>query len=145
MKKMPSSSPPHPAQESLASSHSSEKEEEKPAADDTITASDLEKQAEGQETPSDAVENHHANVSSSPSPLPADVPPFDWDDFETRYERALREADEAEREILKEAESLSKVYILPCSILCAMLSRGRQTVFTDMQVLSSLGRQRLSP
>ncbi|QUC18467.1 uncharacterized protein UV8b_02708 [Ustilaginoidea virens] len=105
---MPSSSPPHPAQESLASSHSSEKEEEKPAADDTITASDLEKQAEGQETPSDAVENHHANVSSSPSPLPADVPPFDWDDFETRYERALREADEAEREILKEAESLSK-------------------------------------
>lgn len=37
------------------------------------------------------------------------LPDFDWEDFEARYERALEDADEHEREILKEAESLSKV------------------------------------
>lgn len=40
---------------------------------------------------------------------PGILGPFDWDDFEARYEKALVEADEQEREILKEAESLAKV------------------------------------
>jgi uncharacterized protein YeaO (DUF488 family) len=35
--------------------------------------------------------------------------PFDWEDFEARYEKALQEADENERGILREAESLAKV------------------------------------
>lgn len=47
-------------------------------------------------------------VSSTPS-SPGAPSPFDWDDFERRYEEALREADEKEREILREAESLSRV------------------------------------
>ena len=46
--------------------------------------------------------------SDTPS-TPGHLLPFDWDDFEARYEAALREADENEREILKEADSLSKV------------------------------------
>ncbi|KAK0383967.1 hypothetical protein NLU13_8056 [Sarocladium strictum] len=38
------------------------------------------------------------------------LPDFDWEDFEARYERALEDADDHEREILKEAESLSKYF-----------------------------------
>lgn len=46
-----------------------------------------------------------ASTQSSPS-----VPePYDWEEFERRYEEALREANEHEREILKEADGLSKV------------------------------------
>ncbi|GJN70367.1 hypothetical protein PLICBS_004422 [Purpureocillium lilacinum] len=47
--------------------------------------------------------------SDTPS-TPGHLLPFDWDDFEARYEAALREADENEREILKEADSLSKYF-----------------------------------
>ncbi|KAL6862979.1 hypothetical protein ACO1O0_003222 [Amphichorda felina] len=47
-----------------------------------------------------------ASIQSSPS-----VPePYDWDDFERRYEEALREANDHEREILKEAEGLSRYF-----------------------------------
>lgn len=38
--------------------------------------------------------------------------PYDWEGFERRYEEALREADEHEREILKEAENLSRVRLV---------------------------------
>ncbi|PTB68826.1 hypothetical protein BBK36DRAFT_154605 [Trichoderma citrinoviride] len=41
---------------------------------------------------------------------PGLLAPFDWEDFEARYEKALVEADEHEREILKEAESLAKYF-----------------------------------
>ena len=44
-------------------------------------------------------------------PSPEELSSFDWDDFERRYEQALRDADAREREILKESESLSKVRI----------------------------------
>lgn len=47
------------------------------------------------------------------NPDPPDTPgvlePFNWDEFEARYEAALQEADEREQEILKEADALSKV------------------------------------
>jgi hypothetical protein len=46
-----------------------------------------------------------ASRQSSPS-VP---PPYDWDDFERRYEEALRETDAHEREVLKEADNLSRV------------------------------------
>ncbi|KAG4293926.1 hypothetical protein FPRO06_00511 [Fusarium proliferatum] len=46
------------------------------------------------------------------NPDPPDTPgvlePFNWDEFEARYEAALQEADEREQEILKEADALSK-------------------------------------
>ena len=48
------------------------------------------------------------NGRDTPS-TPGQLADFDWDDFEARYERALQEADEHEREILQEAQSLSKV------------------------------------
>ncbi|UNI23451.1 hypothetical protein JDV02_009269 [Purpureocillium takamizusanense] len=59
-------------------------------------------------TPEPSHEQQGAD-SESPS-TPGHLPPFDWEDFEARYEAALREADDSEREILKEAESLSKYF-----------------------------------
>ncbi|KND91233.1 hypothetical protein TOPH_03981 [Tolypocladium ophioglossoides CBS 100239] len=59
-------------------------------------------------TPEPQVDQQSAD-SDTPS-TPGHLAPFDWDDFEARYEKALHETDEHEREILKEAESLSKVY-----------------------------------
>ncbi|KAL6358860.1 hypothetical protein LRP88_09053 [Fusarium phalaenopsidis] len=49
-------------------------------------------------------------ANSDPPDTPGVLDPFDWDEFEARYESALRDADEHEREILKEAEALSKYF-----------------------------------
>lgn len=46
--------------------------------------------------------------SDTPS-TPGQLSSFDWDVFEARYEAALRAADDREREIVKEAEDLSRV------------------------------------
>lgn len=51
-----------------------------------------------------------APSSNTPS-TPGILAPFDWHDFEARYEKALHDADEHEREILREAENLSKVWL----------------------------------
>ncbi|UKZ65376.1 uncharacterized protein TrAtP1_006570 [Trichoderma atroviride] len=51
-----------------------------------------------------------AERQADAKPPPAVLGPFDWDDFEARYEKALMDADEQEREILKEAESLAKYF-----------------------------------
>lgn len=56
-------------------------------------------------------------ANSDPPDTPGVLEPFDWDEFEARYESALRDADEHEREILKEAEALSKVIL--ASSCCA--------------------------
>lgn len=42
-------------------------------------------------------------------PSPETPPHYDWDEFERRYEQALRGADDKEKEILKEADSLAQV------------------------------------
>lgn len=57
-------------------------------------------------TPDLSAESQNGRLTPNP---PAVLGPFDWDDFEARYEKALMDADEQEREILKEAESLAKV------------------------------------
>jgi hypothetical protein len=44
----------------------------------------------------------------SPS-TPGQLAPFDWDEFEARYEEALSDADREEQELLKEFEDLVKV------------------------------------
>jgi hypothetical protein len=44
----------------------------------------------------------------SPS-TPGHLAPFDWDEFESRYEEALSDADREEQELLKEFEDLVKV------------------------------------
>uniref|UniRef100_A0A8H7N7S2 Uncharacterized protein n=1 Tax=Bionectria ochroleuca TaxID=29856 RepID=A0A8H7N7S2_BIOOC len=52
--------------------------------------------------------------SSSEPEFPEMPPSFDWDDFEKRYEEALREMGQAEQDIFKEAENLSKVSPVSC-------------------------------
>lgn len=48
------------------------------------------------------------NGRDSPS-ASSQLPDFDWEDFEARYERALEDCDEHEREVLRDAEDLGKV------------------------------------
>jgi hypothetical protein len=57
-------------------------------------------------TPESLAEQQNGRLTPN---TPAVLGPFDWDDFEARYEKALVEADEQEREVLKEAENLAKV------------------------------------
>ncbi|OHW90725.1 hypothetical protein CSPAE12_10652 [Colletotrichum incanum] len=49
------------------------------------------------------------NNSNTPS-TPGVFPSFDWEEFEGRYEKALAEADEKERELLLEFDSLVKYF-----------------------------------
>lgn len=51
-------------------------------------------------------EGPDSDAASTPGPLA----PYDWADFEVRYDMALREADVHERDILKEAQSLSTYF-----------------------------------
>lgn len=53
----------------------------------------------------------HGGKDEAPStpPSPETPPHYDWDEFERRYEQALRGADEKEKDILKEADSLAQV------------------------------------
>ncbi|KAL2201807.1 hypothetical protein CC79DRAFT_185612 [Sarocladium strictum] len=57
----------------------------------------------------DMLMSQRQNGRDTPSTT-SQLPDFDWEDFEARYERALEDADEHEGEILKEAESLSKYF-----------------------------------
>lgn len=49
------------------------------------------------------------NTPSNTPSTPGVFPSFDWEEFEARYEKALAEADEKERELLLEFDSLVKV------------------------------------
>ncbi|KAG5929603.1 hypothetical protein E4U42_005308 [Claviceps africana] len=103
-------------------SQASSGEDEQPAGDDTVTLSDIEQRPsrrdDDQEILLDEGLNGNGNgngkgaaaSSRVTSPPPAEVPPFDWEQFEARYESALKEADEEERDILQEAQSLSKYF-----------------------------------
>jgi hypothetical protein len=104
------SSPPRsPANDSVGS-YGSPGAEEQAGVDDTVTVSDvMRRQARAREDASEDQDSHQYSGTSSPSPPPADVPPFDWEDFEARYEKALQEADEEHKGIIKEAEALAKV------------------------------------
>lgn len=86
---------------------------------DDATAQNLEQEPHQAEVPmSQPSKSQHA-ISKTPEPQPERVSstpsspsvpsPYNWDDFERRYEEALRDADENEKQILKEAEGLSKV------------------------------------
>jgi hypothetical protein len=52
--------------------------------------------------------NNQVNTPSTPGMFA----PFDWDEFETRYEQALRDANDHERELLNEFDRLLKVRAL---------------------------------
>ena len=59
-------------------------------------------------TSSDCMNGHKDTATTSPS-TPGHLAPFDWDDFESRYEQALAEANNEEKELLEEFDRLVKV------------------------------------
>lgn len=56
----------------------------------------------------ETLNGHKEGVERSPS-TPGHLAPFDWDEFEARYEEALAEADRNEQDLLREFEDLVKV------------------------------------
>lgn len=67
------------------------------------------KQKAENKTPEPLPEQQHAAANVNTPSTPGVLPPFDWEDFDARYEKALREANEKEQRVLKEADNLSKV------------------------------------
>lgn len=56
----------------------------------------------------DRMNGHKDAAERSPS-TPGHLAPFDWEEFEARYQEALADADRQERELLQEFEDLVKV------------------------------------
>ena len=55
-------------------------------------------------------QNGHKEAGADRSPsTPGHLAPFDWDEFEARYEAALADADRHEQELLREFDDLVKV------------------------------------
>ncbi|KAF7559390.1 hypothetical protein G7046_g4765 [Stylonectria norvegica] len=88
--------------------HSSEDESKPRQEEDAVMSNPPRHPHSDTKTPEPRPEQLAANVNT-PS-TPGILAPFDWEEFEVRYEQALQDADEHEREILKEAESLSKYF-----------------------------------
>jgi len=59
--------------------------------------------------PKERIGNQKDFAERSPS-TPGHLAPFDWDDFEARYQQALTEADEEEKALLIEFHSLVKYF-----------------------------------
>ncbi len=60
--------------------------------------------------------SHTSNAGSQVSPsTPGHIPPFDWEEFESRYEKALAEANEQEKALLEEFDHLVKVWPFRCT------------------------------
>ncbi|MBE3047024.1 hypothetical protein IMZ48_31760 [Candidatus Bathyarchaeota archaeon] len=96
-----------------------------------------------------AMNNH---LSQTTPGTPGLLPPFDWEDFQDRYEKALADADEEERAVLKEFEDLSKVsfgHSFPASVsqptnhfVCSTLMFGlRPLLLTTTSELSRDSRR----
>lgn len=62
---------------------------------------------------------------------PGHLAPFDWEDFEDRYEKALQEADEREKQMLEEFAQLVKVRV-PVTAMAIVL-------LTSLLVLQRVG------
>lgn len=60
------------------------------------------------EPPPEQLAANNTTSQTTPS-TPGLLPPFDWEDFQYRYEKALADADKEESARLKEFERLSKV------------------------------------
>jgi hypothetical protein len=57
----------------------------------------------------DRISGHRDTAETSPS-TPGHLAPFDWDEFESRYEQALAEANHQEQELLEEFDRLVKYF-----------------------------------
>jgi hypothetical protein len=80
-------------------------------------------------------------VEVQPSPsTPGRLAPFDWEDFEGRYQRALADADQNENELLDEFEQLVKVRLRGSSDAGCMCS-----LLTTTAVFQCLGRHVVDP
>lgn len=75
-------------------------------------------------TPEPRLDQQSANANT-PS-TPGTLLPFDWDEFQARYEKALHDADENEKIILQDVERLSKV--------CPPLLKSTRNPFSFMDV-----------
>lgn len=60
------------------------------------------------QTSDDRMNGHKDNTATTPS-TPGHLAPFDWDEFEGRYEQALADANNQEKELLEEFDRLVKV------------------------------------
>ncbi|PKS09849.1 hypothetical protein jhhlp_004472 [Lomentospora prolificans] len=99
-------------------------------------------QAEVVVTPEPRADQVVDTSQTTPS-TPGLLPPFDWDDFQSRYEKALAEADECERAILNEFEYLSKVArILTMVSNVLPLLTAKLLVFPSVGISFGCPRQR---
>ncbi|KAL7939663.1 hypothetical protein V8C35DRAFT_13472 [Trichoderma chlorosporum] len=79
----------------------------KVAGRDDTAVLDMEKPRQTRTKTPEPVEKRNGAVTPNP---PAVLEPFDWDDFEARYEKALAEAEGQERELFREAENLFRYF-----------------------------------
>lgn len=74
---------------------------------------------------------------STPSTPGANLMPFDWDDLEARFEKALASANQQERELMGEFDALVKVHPAPMRIApaCRLAKRPSLHASTVLQHL----------
>ncbi|KAF5002174.1 hypothetical protein FGRMN_550 [Fusarium graminum] len=97
-----------PPQEDGEKKHNGQDEVKSPASQEIIMSNMQRHPHANSRTPEPQIDRQASNSDSPDTPGVLDS--FDWDEFEARYEAALRDADEQEREILKEADVLSKYF-----------------------------------
>ncbi|KAF4967308.1 hypothetical protein FSARC_5138 [Fusarium sarcochroum] len=85
------------------------KDEIKPSVPQEVTMNNMQRHPHASSRTPEPQIDRQATNSDTPD-TPGALEPFDWDEFEARYEAALRDADEQEREVLKEADALSKYF-----------------------------------
>jgi len=61
---------------------------------------------------------------------PGHIPTFDWDEFEKRYERALSDANDQEKELLDEFDRLVKVTAFSPLSTCSLLNAPSSTLMS---------------
>ncbi|KAL7943268.1 hypothetical protein V8C42DRAFT_347237 [Trichoderma barbatum] len=79
----------------------------KEAGKDDTAVLDIERPRQARMKTPEPAEQHNGRHSPNTAAV---LEPFDWDDFEVRYEKSLAEAEAQEREVLLEAESLSQYF-----------------------------------
>ncbi|KPM40717.1 hypothetical protein AK830_g5865 [Neonectria ditissima] len=101
---------PQPSQPGDASQNHEPRHESDPiAVEEAVVMSDSQKRSHSDSrTPEPGVDQRPTS-SNTPS-TPGTLASFDWEDFEVRYEKALRDADDHEDGILKQADALSKYF-----------------------------------
>jgi len=58
----------------------------------------------------DRLNGHKALLTERSPSTPGHLPPFDWDEFEARYEAALSDSNRSEQELLEEFDLLVKYF-----------------------------------